>query len=99
LFLIILLTSARFSGEVNKLLLLAGKVVLSVLAGFCLYMALSELGVLAHTYFLDFTGLIIIRLVVVIMGLIFAEQLFRNSHPENRWAVKFLVVGIGGIVN
>lgn len=97
LFLIILLANARFSGEVNKLLLLSGKIVLPVLACLCLYMFLSELGVFTHTYLLDFTSLITIRLIVVIMGLIFVEQLFRNSHPENRWAVKFLFFGIGGI--
>jgi putative PEP-CTERM system histidine kinase len=97
LFLIILLANARFSGEVNKLLLLSGKVVLPVITCLCLYMFLSELGVFTHTYLLDFTSLLIIKLIVVIMGLIFVEQLFRNSHPENRWAVKFLFFGIGGI--
>ena len=97
LFLVILLANARFTGKVNKILLLSGKVILPVLAFLCLYMFLSALGIFTHTYFLDFTSLIIIRLVVVIVGLIFVEQLFRSSHPENRWAVKFLFFGIGGI--
>jgi putative PEP-CTERM system histidine kinase len=97
LFLIVLLVNARFTGRVKKFLLLSGKVVLSVLICLCLYMFLYELGVLIYTPLLDFTNLISIRLIVVVVCLIFVEQLFRHSHPESRWAVKFLFFGIGGM--
>ncbi len=36
-------------------------------------------------------------LVLAILGLMLVEQLYRNTLPERRWAIKFLCVGVGGI--
>ena len=36
-------------------------------------------------------------LLFAILGLIGVEQLYRNSHPDRRWSIKFLCLGIGAI--
>jgi hypothetical protein len=28
---------------------------------------------------------------------VLVEQLYRNTHPEKRWAIKFLCLGVGGL--
>jgi len=35
-------------------------------------------------------------LVLSILGLLFIEQIFRGTPPEQRWAIKFLCLGVGG---
>lgn len=97
LFLVVLLANANFTGQTKRLLMHAGKIILLILICVCLYMLISGLGSFAFPSLVDFTSLTLIRLIVIIVGLIFIEQLFRNSRPENRWAVKFLFFGIGGI--
>jgi len=32
-----------------------------------------------------------------VAGLVLVEQLFRNTDPEQRWAIKFMCLGIGGM--
>ena len=32
-----------------------------------------------------------------ILGLMLVEQLFRNTRPDKRWAIKFLCLGVGGM--
>ncbi len=32
-----------------------------------------------------------------VVGLMLVEQLLRNTHPEHRWKIKFLCIGIGGM--
>ncbi len=32
-----------------------------------------------------------------VAGLVLVEQLFRNANPEQRWAIKFMCLGIGGL--
>lgn len=36
-------------------------------------------------------------LALAIAGLILVEQLYRNTHPDRRWSVKYLCLGIGAI--
>ena len=82
LFLVVLLAEANFSGKVKRLLILVGKIVLSIIVCLCLYMLLHGLGNFAPIYLLDFASLTLIGLVVVIVGLVFIEQLFRNARPN-----------------
>lgn len=35
------------------------------------------------------------HLVLAIIGLALVEQLFRNTHPQQRWAIKYLCLGLG----
>lgn len=55
-------------------------------------------GVLAafgwHT---DFPIWLIALLAIAVVGLVLLEQLYRNARPDKRWALKFLVIGVGGI--
>ncbi|MCP4408027.1 MAG: PEP-CTERM system histidine kinase PrsK, partial [Gammaproteobacteria bacterium] len=48
---------------------------------------------LPHNLNLSITG----HIGLAIIGLVLIEQLFRNTRPEQRWAIKFLFIGIGGI--
>ena len=32
-----------------------------------------------------------------VLGLVLLEQLYRNTRPEKRWAIKYLCIGLGGI--
>ncbi len=36
------------------------------------------------------------HLLLAIIGLALVEQLFRNTHPQQRWAIKYLCLGLGG---
>jgi putative PEP-CTERM system histidine kinase len=36
-------------------------------------------------------------LVLALVGLVLVEQLYRNTRPEKRWAIKFLCLGVGGL--
>lgn len=36
------------------------------------------------------------HLLLAIAGLALVEQLFRNTHPQQRWAIKYLCLGLGG---
>ena len=36
------------------------------------------------------------HLLLAIVGLALVEQLFRNARPEQRWAIKYLCLGLGG---
>jgi putative PEP-CTERM system histidine kinase len=38
-----------------------------------------------------------ITLFLALVGLVFVEQLFRNTPSHRRWAIKFLCLGIGGM--
>ncbi len=39
----------------------------------------------------------IFYIVLSVIGLMLIEQFFRNTHPEHRWKIKFLCVGVGGM--
>ena len=34
---------------------------------------------------------------LAVMGLVLVEQVYRSSRPEDRWAIKFLCLGLGGL--
>jgi len=40
---------------------------------------------------------IMARLVLAVVGMVLVEQLFRNARFEQRWAIKFLCLGLGGM--
>ena len=37
------------------------------------------------------------HLVLAVFGLVLIEQLFRNTPPQQRWAIKYLCLGLGGL--
>ncbi|ALP54115.1 hypothetical protein Tel_13775 [Candidatus Tenderia electrophaga] len=37
------------------------------------------------------------HLVLALFGLVLVEHLFRNSPPQQRWAIKYLCLGLGGL--
>jgi putative PEP-CTERM system histidine kinase len=44
-------------------------------------------------FFSDIVG----RVVLAVAGLVLVEQLFRNTSPEQRWGIKYLCLGLGGM--
>lgn len=90
LFLVVFLVYTNFTGQTKILLIHAGKNTLLILICIFLYMLISGLGGFAFSSLVDFTHLTLIRLTVIIVGLIFIENIFQNLHPENRWSVKFI---------
>lgn len=49
------------------------------------------------TWEAGFTVRCLLRLMLVIAGLMLIETLFRNTSEDERWKIKFLCIGIGGL--
>jgi putative PEP-CTERM system histidine kinase len=89
-FLIVLLGYA--SKEVRRLRLIA--------AGIALFCGVT----LVSTFYfgglstppLDAYG-VLARLLLAVAGMVLIEQLYRNIEPHQRWGIKFLCLGLGGI--
>ena len=37
------------------------------------------------------------RVLLTVLGLVLIEQIYRSTRPEDRWAIKFLCLGLGGL--
>lgn len=40
---------------------------------------------------------ILARLVIAVIGIVLVEQLYRNIDPQQRWGIKYLCLGLGGM--
>ncbi len=40
-------------------------------------------------------GVIVVRLMLAVLGMLLVEQLYRNTAPRERWGIKFACMGIG----
>ncbi|MDH5764374.1 MAG: PEP-CTERM system histidine kinase PrsK [Gammaproteobacteria bacterium] len=68
------------------------------------FVSLMTLPVLYH-YFHDgdtelgsnFNYLLASHLLLSVIGIVLVEQLYRNTQPEQRWVIKFLCLGLGGM--
>jgi len=56
------------------------------------FTGLSVLGA-ANRMLLFFVSHILLAMIVLVL----VEQLFRNTHPEQRWTIQYLCIGIGGM--
>ena len=72
--------------------------------GIVLALGLSTLalaGRLGWSLTLDMDGFtritLMLQLGLAIVGLVLVHQLYRDTRPEHRWALKFLVFGLGGL--
>ncbi|OGA44081.1 MAG: histidine kinase [Betaproteobacteria bacterium RIFCSPLOWO2_12_FULL_63_13] len=67
------------------------------LAAFCGIVLAVTLypGVIATTWVWMFG--VLGRLVLAVIGMVLVEQLFRNVHTQQRWGIKFLCLGLGGM--
>lgn len=61
-----------------------------LLAAYCL---LPATGLLPFTTSVPLIG----ELVLALIGVVLLEQLYRNVDPEQRWAIKFLVIALGAL--
>ena len=95
-FLYKLLKSLREAGGEDEGLLIYAPMTIGVVAFMLLLLELSALFV---PNFASWYGVASLQLVghlgLAIAGLTLIEQLFRNTRPEKRWAVKYLYFGIG----
>jgi putative PEP-CTERM system histidine kinase len=80
----------------NKLLLLLGLA--------CIAAMLSSAGILIYTNFPPFAEFDAVSIplfssfiILSIAGLIFVEQLFRNTPHYKRWSIKFLCIAVGAL--
>src|SRR3954469_19166047 len=39
---------------------------------------------------------VVSRLMLAVIGMVLVELLFREVHPQQRWGIKFLCIGLGG---
>ncbi len=66
-------------------------------------MILSTVAIASYMLLPTFTSIegaapqLIAHLLMVVFGLVLVEQMFRNSRPEQRWAIKYLCFGLGGM--
>jgi len=67
------------------------------LAAFCGVVLAATLfsGVVSATWLGTFG--ILGRLVLAVIGIVLVEQLYRNVQPQQRWGIKFLCLGLGGV--
>lgn len=71
----------------------------SAVLGFCLLLLAATAYVhgaalVGQTRFVtDILG----RVILAVIGMALVEQLFRNTHPDRRWGIKFLCLGVGGM--
>jgi len=67
------------------------------LAAFCGVVLAATLfsGVVSDTWLGTFG--ILGRLVLAVIGIVLVEQLYRNVQPQQRWGIKFLCLGLGGV--
>ncbi|MEJ2565528.1 MAG: PEP-CTERM system histidine kinase PrsK [Gammaproteobacteria bacterium] len=83
------LLAGRLRWWLTGLMLLGIVLVSLIVIGFLRAKSLPTMvGVDAH---------IIGHLALALVGLVLVEQLFRNTRPENRWAIKYLCLGVGGL--
>lgn len=68
-----------------------------------IFVALA-IALLAYEFFqplsqnLGFTLRCMLRLVLVVAGMVLIETLFRNTSEDDRWKIKFICIGIGGLL-
>ncbi|HEX7325901.1 MAG TPA: XrtA/PEP-CTERM system histidine kinase PrsK [Rhodanobacteraceae bacterium] len=64
-----------------------------VVALYCLAAGAGWLRILGHRF--DPNLPLVGVLVLALAGVVFLEQIYRNVNPERRWALKFLMLGLG----
>ncbi len=63
-----------------------------------LLIAHSYLSFRANTFrLIGYDPLLIGHTILTVVGLVLVEQLFRNTHPQERWAIKYLCIGFGAL--
>jgi putative PEP-CTERM system histidine kinase len=72
---------------------IAAHAVWIALAVYCLWPAASSLGVGALPFSVNVP--LVGMLVLALIGVVFLEQIYRNVDPEQRWALKFLMIALG----
>ena len=76
-------------------------VILGAIIGFVFFMMLPVFYQYQNTDITvfgdNFNYLLASHLVLAVIGLVLIEQLYRNTRPEQRWIIKFLCLGLGGM--
>ena len=77
------------------------KVALSSIIIFVLFMMLPVMYQYLNqgitTFGDSYNYLLASHLLLAVIGIVLIEQLYRNTRPEQRWVIKFLCLGLGGM--
>ena len=86
------------SGEGKNLKLrLIGRLVLALCAAAIAFLLIQPLMEGWMETFSSAGRLLFLHLLLAVAGLMLVEQLYRNTRPEHRWAIKFLCLGVGAL--
>ena len=69
----------------------------SVYGAALLYVVALQAGLLPAALEADLSGSTIGRMAVALLGLALVEQLYRNAAEAQRWAIKHICLGLGGL--
>jgi len=87
------LFGARPKGGLLRGLRITGRVLWMLLALYCLWPATALQDFFAVRFGVNVP--LIGVLVLALAGVVFLEQVYRNVRPDQRWALKFLMIGLG----
>jgi len=73
-----------------------GRARIAVWTGAAAALVIGSVAVASGTIEMQ-TALIPVGLAASVYGLVLLEQIYRNARPEQRWGLKFLLLGIGGL--
>ncbi len=76
----------------------------TIVVGIVLYLAFSIVSLYSHNELnvsssepFSFKTSILISVAMAIVGMILVEELYRNTPTKQRWGIKFVCLGIGGV--
>ncbi|VAW52082.1 Two-component system sensor histidine kinase [hydrothermal vent metagenome] len=97
LFLLVRLLSIAYSGRFSEVKI--KKIQLGLL-GIMFILIMPELLRFIFKdifFFQDIEYLTALNLLMAIVGIVFVEQVYRNTRPEQKWAIKYLCLGLLGM--
>ncbi|MGR8950733.1 MAG: hypothetical protein ACU84Q_22050, partial [Gammaproteobacteria bacterium] len=85
------------SAPLRKLVFILGPIacVVSIIAIYVIYTRTISIGEFDEINLAKFTY--VLFLLLPILGLLYVEQFYRNSHPDSRWEIKHLCIALTGL--
>ena len=96
-FLLVVLAKGRSEGIFHPFLRTVAVIVALLVISVVLLLGLAYGGIVAIPSFIGFDFRIFAFLLLSLTGLVLVEQLFRNTALSQRWAVKYLCLGLGAM--
>ena len=96
-FLLLILSKARRQDEARSFVRTITTAVIILLISVAILLGYAAVGGLNVPSFLGFDFRILSFLLLALLGLILIEQIFRNTPLAQRWAIKYLCLGLGAM--